>query len=186
MNEFIALTALLTSTGTALLSGVRDLLHPRTARKVIRTQRLLPLVLEWPVVLGRAAVETGVGVLGVLVSFSGNTTVLRLTLWTATGIYLSYTGFALFLIRHRPGAPCGCAGSSDQANAWTVARGALLGGLSVLSLIGLGDLVTSDMETVLTQALFASVALGAVIWQLPVALNVPTIDRGIQPAGDQA
>lgn len=130
--------------------------------------------------------ETSVGVLGILAYLSGSTSLLHLTLRITTCIYILYAGFALLLIHIRPGAPCGCAGSSDQANGWTVARGALLGGLATLSLSGLSNFMPGEIETVLAPALLASGALGVVIWQLPVALGVPNIDGGIRSAGDLA
>lgn len=181
MSDLLSLTGAELVFGTLLVTGAWHLRHRGTLLPQLDQQDLIPR-------RGRALVASLIGPAEVLVGLLGGLALTRgAGLATATAlallVYGSYAAFAAVLWRRRPGTPCGCAGGDEPISGWVVLRAGLL---ALVAGSGLATEVASLPWTSSTGAasLPIAVAVGLVIWQLPVAMrsDLPVT----RPTGGQA
>lgn len=190
MVTYIASFAALAVTSTLLATGISHASSPSTLGTALRKQGLLPLRALRPVVVLVIAAEGVLGVAGTyLVVFSSarSTTALTVALVVSGTMLSTYTAYSWYLMRVRPGSPCGCMAGNYAVNGWVVLRAAALATASFAAaqlsdrIQGLADGIPFAMIAT------SGLATATILWHLPAALRVPQLslaagnDRGSLP-----
>jgi len=172
-------TATLIALSTLAATGVFHLRALPTFSRIVRQHRIWSYraapVVATCVVFGELVVGAG----GMVAMFAGDEAARRLAVVLAVAAYASFTAYGAFLLRSRPGVPCGCsAGGEEPANEATVGRSAALALIAVVALLGTSSLHASMQELEFAFTLLAGSALALLTWLLPAALHLPTPSAG--------
>lgn len=175
MSGLMAAVGAGVSSATLLFSGITHLWRLGRFKSQLGRQRVLPPALEWPVVVGIAAAEVALGLGGVL-ALTGT---LGSRSWgdtafaSAAVLFAAYAAYAAYLVRRRPGVPCGCGNGEEAASVWTVSRAALLGLGAGAACLGAADFPAPGPGWQGAVAVLAALALALVVWNIPAALRAP-------------
>lgn len=180
MVELYASVAALVALGVMSYSAIAHAARLSSFVGMVRQQSVFDRPLSTAIAVTATSIEALVGGSGLLLiwlrGWDGND--LRLALVAAGCTYLVFAAYAAFLWRRRPGAPCACSGSSEPANAWTVARTSSLAGTGFLAAVFAGTVVGHGFS--LAEAIivtFAAIAIGILFWSYPDALHDPSAQR---------
>jgi hypothetical protein len=170
MAELLGLTGSGLAFGTLLVTGTGHLRHRRTLVAHLGQQGLIPRRGRELVAGAIGPSELLAGSLGVVALSGGGRMVLAAA--PAFVLYACYTGFAAALWRRRPGTPCGCTARDEPTSGWTVLRAGLLA-LVTAALLATDTRWAQWTWPTGAASLLIAVALGLVIWQLPMAMRSP-------------
>jgi hypothetical protein len=168
--------ALLVTSGTLLFSGLGHARTIRLFRQSIASHRVWPDALESLLAPAVTMVELGIGVLGGYLAFTGGRDQFIVALSVAaTSLFASYALYSLYLLRRRPGAPCGCSSAGGEVSEWVVIRAGLLAAIALVLLLGINEGVGVRLLSPVraTIVIAAAVATGVIIWNLPAAMSNP-------------
>ena len=174
---FLVTVSALVVAGMLAFAGVRHTLHPTRLRDEIAAQRVLPAFLQGPIALSVSVFELTLALACALPLVDDASAIGYAA---ATGLFVSYGTYTAYLVRYRPDAPCGCAGSMAPASVWAVVRAAVLAALAVITFIGEPSLVPitgAGQQSVIS--LLAAGAIGLTLWHLPHTLALPTVDMPV-------
>jgi hypothetical protein len=147
-----------------LASFAGHLLRPAGLPRALRAHRTLPSALIIPIAAATALAEAAIAA-STLVGFARPALAAACALLTGYGLYGSY------VLRNRPGVPCGCAGSGDTPmTGWVVARAVAL---AALALAGAAEPGTFPQGARLAITLAAGSAFAVLLWTFPLAMHDP-------------
>jgi hypothetical protein len=155
-----------------LVGFAGHLLHPRTLPAALMAHRTVPGPLIWPAAVAVGALE---GVLGAVTGYALLAGRPRALVLGATGsglLFAAYALYGLYVLRTRPGVPCGCAADDTPMSGWVAGRAAALALASVTASAGAGSAVASHGVHVAIAGL-SSVVFAALLWSLPPAMSDP-------------
>lgn len=91
----------------------------------------------------------------------------------AGATYGAYALYSVYLLRHRPGAPCGCSSSDDRVSVWTVVRVTMLLVYSIAGAFSASwpSLLAAMAGDELAIALLSAFSLGLLTWVLPQSMD---------------
>jgi Methylamine utilisation protein MauE len=138
MSSLLAAVGVHVSLGTLAAVGLSHARNPLAFLSAVRQHRVWPAGLITPLVIGVALIEIALGSVGVVTAGLGfgPPDVLAAACLAAGGVYALYALSTTYLVRERPGTPCGCGPARERANVWTVARSVLLSSAATAGFIG--------------------------------------------------
>lgn len=122
------------------------------------------------------AAELGLGSAGMALVITQATShqLVSTTLAMSAGLYSAFAVYAFYVLKNRPGAPCGCAPLDEPIASWVVWRAVLLAALAVAGTVGTWhgsyDPVTGSKLVI---GSLAGSVTAAIIWYVPPALRLP-------------
>jgi hypothetical protein len=156
--------AMITVPLVLLASFAGHVARPAGLPRALRAHRTLPAVLITPVAVVTALAEAAAGTLA-LIGFA------RPALAAAGALLAGYALYGAYVLRNRPGVPCGCAGSGDTPlTGWVVTRAAAL---AALALAGARWSAPFPHGGRLAITLVAGAVFAVLLWTLPLALHDP-------------
>lgn len=161
-------------------AGAGHLRHLGTFRAAIRAHAVWPAALTAPLAAAVAALEIGLGTVGITSVAVAAEALQPSLLAAAAALYGCYAIYGGYLLTRRPGTPCACSSDMQPIDISVIGRAAVLAGLACVALalapVGAGLSATEVAVTAL-----ASTAYAVVLWSLPAALRDPFAAIG---AGD--
>lgn len=156
-----------------LLAGFAGHLRsPRTLPAALTAHRTVPRPLIRPVAVASTALE---GLLGAAIGYAllgGRAQLLTVVAGAGAVLLGAYALYGLYVLRARPGVPCGCASDGTPMSVWVAARAAALALASLVAAAGAGRAVAAHGPDAAILAL-ASVVFAATLWSLPLAMADP-------------
>lgn len=155
--------------------------HARHRARLVEALELQSVVsARWlaPLSLAVVLIELSLGAVGLTLALWHPASLAATATAAAMGLlFFLYAGYALFLLRRRPDAPCGCGDGTDPVNGWTAVRAVVLGVLAAVAAVvpASSGKVSFDVLT----AVVAAAAVGLILWQLPQAMSVPEVERDV-------
>jgi hypothetical protein len=155
-----------------LLAFAGHLRAPRTLPAALAAHRVVPVPLRWPVAVAVIALE---GTLGAATGYSlpaGHPHTLTLAAGGAAILFAAYAAYGLYVLRTRPGVPCGCAtgpGGDTPMSGWVAGRAAALALASLVAATGAAP--AHGAHTAI--AVVASVVFAVLLSLLPQAMFDP-------------
>jgi hypothetical protein len=155
-----------------LLAFAGHLRAPRTLPAALAAHRVVPGLLRWPVAVAVIALE---GTLGAATGYAipaGHPHTLTLAAGGAAVLFAFYAGYGLYVLRTRPGVPCGCAtgpGADTPMSGWVAGRAAALALAALVA--ALGTTPARGGHTAI--AVLASVLFAVLLSLLPQAMFDP-------------
>ncbi|MDQ3964714.1 MAG: hypothetical protein M3277_12520 [Actinomycetota bacterium] len=108
------------------------------------------------------------GFTAIVVDSSG---ALRTAMVVVAGLYGAYALYSGFLVRRRPGVPCGCSSDDISTSIWVVARAGALGIAAGAASRSPGEVVEWAPSADFAIAAFSAGAFAVLLWNLPAALH---------------
>ncbi len=174
MDRFAASVSTLTVVLVLLVAMVGHAADPGAVRRALKAHRLLPLRAAGPVAATAIGAELVLGVGGAIAVVTGIG--IRPLLAGMVLLFLTYAGYSLVALNSGSGGPCGCASSAKlPLGPWVVVRALLLAALALVGLLGGGVSLHDGTEVAIAVAAAATFAV--LLWQLPVAMHDPYVQR---------
>jgi hypothetical protein len=171
--EAIATTAAYIGAGTLLVSGYDHARHLAQYQQLVQRQAIWPVGYEPTVVRLITVAEIALGVAAAALLLLEPSRLLGAILLAITGLYLLYGSYGLWLLRHRPAAPCACSALEQPTNIWVPIRAFSLAGLTSAGAAFTGELLRPAPTLAFLTILLMSTGLGELIWMLPTAMHDP-------------
>jgi hypothetical protein len=171
--EVLATTAVYIAAGTLLFSGYDHARHPAQYQRLVRWQAIWPVGFEPALVRLVTTAEIALGLAAAALLLLGPSPVLRPILLAASGLYLLYGSYGLWLLRQRPAAPCACSTLAHPTTIWVPIRAFSLAGLTLAGAVLAGELMRAAPTLAFSTILLMSTGLGVLIWVLPTAMHDP-------------
>jgi hypothetical protein len=146
--------------------------RPRALPAALTAHRTVPRPLIWPVAVASVALE---GLLGAVTGYAvldGRAHLLTLAAGGCAVLLGGYALYGLYVLRTRPGVPCGCAAEGTPMSVWVAARAAALALAALTAAAGAGQAVTAHGADAVIATL-ASIVFAASLWSLPLAMADP-------------
>jgi hypothetical protein len=160
----LAAMAMITVPLVLLVSFAGHVLRPAGLSRALRAHRTLPAALITPIAVVTALAEASAAA-SALIGFA------RPGLAAACALLTGYALYGSYVLRNRPGVPCGCAGAGDTPlTAWVVARAAALAALALGGAASAGPLPHGGRLAI---TLVAGAVFAVLLWTLPLALHDP-------------
>jgi hypothetical protein len=148
---------------------------PRTLPTALAAHRVVPGPLRWPVAVAAVTLEGALGAATGYALPAGRPHLLTLAAGGAAILLAGYAGYTLYVLRTRPGVPCGCAtgpGGDAPLSGWVVGRAAALALAAVAAAAGAAPATDSGgSRTAIT--VLASVVFAVLLSLLPQAMFDP-------------
>jgi methylamine utilization protein MauE len=174
--ELYASVAALVALGVMSYSALAHARRLGSFADMVREQSVVARPLSTAIAVTVTGIEALVGGSGLLLVWLhvGDGAPLRVALIAVGCTYLVFAAYAAFLWRRRPGAPCACSGSSEPANAWTVARTSVLAGTGFFASVFAGTVLGQGLSFAEAMIVtFSAIAIGIMLWSYPDALHDP-------------
>lgn len=95
-------------------------------------------------------------------------------------LFGAYAVYAIWLIRQRPGVPCGCSSREHPVNIWVPIRAAVLCGCSIAAALAVGHVYRDSPFSESVVAAIAGIGLATILWSIPSAMA--RISTGVREA----
>jgi hypothetical protein len=145
---------------------------PRTLPAALAAHRVVPGPLRWPVAVTAVTLE---GVLGAATGYAllaGRSHLLALAAGGAAILLAGYAGYTFYVLRTRPGVPCGCAtgpGGDAPMSGWVAGRAAALAPAALAAVAGAAP-ATGSPGAHIAITVLASVLFAVLLSLLPQAM----------------
>lgn len=101
----------------------------------------------------------------------GDRSVSRVTMIAIAGLFVVYTLYSSFLVRRRPGVPCGCSSDDISTSVWVIARAAALAGAAGAAALMPGRVAGLSSSADFVVVVLSAGAFAVLLWNLPGALH---------------
>lgn len=175
MTPFLGTVGSSVAVCVVIVSGVTHLLRFSEFAVALRDQHVWPASTHLLAAMTSIAAELSLGIIGALTILAPERVDILPTfpLAAIAGLMLAYAAYASYLLRNRPGVPCGCSARSMPVTRLIPVRAvclALLAGFGALSSSSI--LQRGDASSELLVTAFATLAITIVVWLLPGALKI--------------
>jgi hypothetical protein len=174
VRSYLATLAAYVALLPLLWSGITHAGSLRRFRGIIQRQAVWPRRHAFVAALWTTSAELGLAAFGLLVLVVGAHDILAPTLLLAALMYLGLALYIALVLKHSPGAPCGCSTGEEPANVYVLWRG--LGLLSVSLLATLDAAYVQQPWPMTAEAclpLIGGLAITVITWALPSAMHDP-------------
>ena len=172
MAEMLAGVSAGTVTLVLLMASAGHLIEPGGLPAALAAHRTVPGVLVWPLAISVGALEGALGAVTGYALLTGRAHALMLAAIGCALLFAGYAVYGLYVLRTRPGVPCGCASDGTPMSGWVTGRAAALALASAAAAAGAGPATSSRGEHVAVIAL-SSAVFAIAAWLLPVAMADP-------------
>jgi hypothetical protein len=143
---------------------------PRTLPAALAAHRTVPAVLVRPAALAATLLEGSLGAVIAYGLLTGRAATLAFAAAGAAVLLAAYALYGLYVLRTRPGVPCGCAAHDTPMTGWVAGRAGALALASLVAAAGAGPAPGGAHAAILA---LSSVVFAVVAWSLPLAMFDP-------------